>query len=359
MSEKAGVIYILTNPSFDEYVKIGYADDVDKRLKQLNRSECTPFAFRVYATYEVENRLSDLKLHEMIDRINPTLRAIDNVDGKKRIREFYAMTKEDAYGILEAIAEISGRTDRLTLVAPSEEQKIEEEIAEEIEEEHKERMSPFAFSKCKIPVGAHLVYTNRGNDNTGKECVVIDDKNVEYNGETWSLSSLATMLTGSKRGVAGPRYFKYEGRWLNDIRAEVEGRAIDRRVEDTWIIPCNPDKYDIVGAFNELDEIEWSQSQTNIAVGDTVYVYVAGDYHAIMYKCEVTGANLKGNRSDEDVKFYSSLKKSPNIEYMKLKMIDKYDSSKYPLSELKEHGLKSVQGRAKVTHEIDKFLQND
>ena len=53
MTEKNGVIYILTNPSFPDYVKIGYADDIDKRLKELNRSECIPFAFRVYATYEV------------------------------------------------------------------------------------------------------------------------------------------------------------------------------------------------------------------------------------------------------------------------------------------------------------------
>lgn len=36
MIEKAGVIYILTTPSFPEYVKIGYADDIDKRLQQLN-----------------------------------------------------------------------------------------------------------------------------------------------------------------------------------------------------------------------------------------------------------------------------------------------------------------------------------
>ena len=27
MSDKKGVIYILTNPSFPDYVKIGYADD--------------------------------------------------------------------------------------------------------------------------------------------------------------------------------------------------------------------------------------------------------------------------------------------------------------------------------------------
>ena len=89
-----GVIYILTNPSFPEYVKIGYADDLKQRLSQLNRSGCIPYAFRVYATYEVDSRLSDKKIHSIIDRINPDLRSIENFNGQKRIREFYAMTPE-------------------------------------------------------------------------------------------------------------------------------------------------------------------------------------------------------------------------------------------------------------------------
>lgn len=104
--ENKGVIYILTNPSFPDYVKIGYADDIDKRLKQLNRSECIPFAFRVYATYEVNSRLSDLKLHSIIDKLNPDLRSIDDFNGQKRVREFYAMKPEEAFAILEAMAEI-------------------------------------------------------------------------------------------------------------------------------------------------------------------------------------------------------------------------------------------------------------
>ena len=40
MSETAGYIQILTNPSFPHFVKIGYADDVDRRLSELNRSKC-------------------------------------------------------------------------------------------------------------------------------------------------------------------------------------------------------------------------------------------------------------------------------------------------------------------------------
>lgn len=119
MDNTSGVIYILTNPSFPEYVKIGYADDVKRRLKELNRSECTPFAFRLYAFYEVNHRLTDMKLHNIIDRLNPDLRSIDNVDGKKRVREFYAMSKEDAYALFEAIAEINGLIDKLHLVEPT------------------------------------------------------------------------------------------------------------------------------------------------------------------------------------------------------------------------------------------------
>ena len=92
MANEIGYIYILTNPSFPIYVKIGYADNVEERVAQLNRTECTPFAFSIYATYEVSDRLKDIPVHQIIDQLNPTLRSIDDVEGKSRVREFYAMT---------------------------------------------------------------------------------------------------------------------------------------------------------------------------------------------------------------------------------------------------------------------------
>lgn len=227
MSNTVGCIYILTNPSFKEYVKIGYADDVQRRLNQLNRSECIPFAFRVYATYEVDSRLSDMKIHSIIDKLNPNLRSIETFEGKERKREFYAMSPEDAYSILEAIAEINGRQDKLKKIQPTKIEQDDEDEAEEIEEEHKERCTPFRFSLCGIKIGEEIEFCCRGNEHSGLKCIVIDDKQVEFNGKKWSLSGLATKLTDSKWGVAGPRYFKYKGEWLNIIRQRMEADSND------------------------------------------------------------------------------------------------------------------------------------
>lgn len=353
-----GYIYILTNPSFKEYVKIGYADNVENRLKQLNNSECIPYAFRVYATYEVEEKLTDKKIHSLIDQLNPNLRSIDNVGGKIRVREFYAMAPEKAYSILETIAILGGHKERLKLWEPSVKERKEEDLAQEIEEEHIERQSPFTFSKCGIPVGAVITYYNRGKANSGLECIVVDDKTVEFQGKKYSLSALATELSGSKHGVAGPRYFKYNGEWLNAIRARLEGRNDPTRIEDVWVIPCNPKYYDIVGAFNKLDTIEWSQS-TNMAVGDTVYIYVGGDYKSIMFKCEVLQTELYGNRSSDDLEFYKEMSEKPDDRYMRLKLIEKYDKDKFPLNELRENGLTSVQGRSKVTPQLLSYLNTN
>ena len=214
MSESKGVIYILTNPSFPEYVKIGYADDINKRLQQLNRSECIPFAFRVYATYEVSSRLSDLKLHSIIDKLNPNLRSVESFNGKQRIREFYAMSPEDAYAILDAIAEMHGCGDKLKLIQPSAEEAAAEATAQEIDTESTERASSFSFLKCQIPVGDVIEYY----DDPSITAKVVDDRHVEYKSEIMSLTALAKLLSGKKYSIAGPKFFKYKGEWLNDIR---------------------------------------------------------------------------------------------------------------------------------------------
>ena len=211
-----GVIYILTNPSFKEYVKIGYAQDIEKRLKQLNSHETVPFAFRVHAIYEVEKKLTDNELHKLIDALNPDLRAIEKFDGKERVKEFYAMSPEAAYGLLECIAKISGTEDRLKRMEPTGHQILEEQIAEEVRITAKR--GPFRFGACGIPVGSEVVFI----EDSAVRAKVIDDRHIEYEGETTSLSALAQKLKGFTHPVQGTLWFTYQGERLSDRRDRLD-----------------------------------------------------------------------------------------------------------------------------------------
>lgn len=207
-----GVIYILTNPTFPQYVKIGYAQDLEKRLRQLNRSETLPFAFRAYAVYDVESELTDKDLHAIIDSLNPDLRTIENFDGKKRIKEFYAMSAEDAYRLLECIAKISGTTDRLKRMKPEGHEIEDENTAWEVQEAA--RRGPFRFSMCGIKAGEEVVFV----DDDTKKAIVLDDRHVRFDNETTSLSALAKRLLGCTHPVQGTLYFKYKGQVLDALR---------------------------------------------------------------------------------------------------------------------------------------------
>lgn len=192
-----GVIYILTNPSFPQYVKIGYADDVNKRLEQLNRSECIPFVFRLYAYYEVSARLTDLKLHEMIDKLNPNLRSIDEFNGKKRVREFYAMDAHDAYSILETIATLSSSKNNLYLVEPTTNDLKNEDEATEIRFKKKVSKLPkmkWLIEQNIVHIGDEIYVLNHPEE----IAIIVSSDNVNYNGEIMSFNQFGCKITGRK-----------------------------------------------------------------------------------------------------------------------------------------------------------------
>ena len=216
ITEKKGVIYILQNPAFKEYVKIGYAHDIEKRLRQLNRSETIPFAFRVYAIYEVKSALTDMELHKLIDNLNPDLRTIETFDGKKRVKEFYAMSPEDAYSILESIAKISGTIDCLKRLTPEGHEILDDEIANDVKENA--RRGPFRFSEVGIKIGEKIVYI----EDASIQPVVVDDRHIEWNNQTTSLSALAQQLKNFNHAVQGTLWFTYKGVKLTELRDQME-----------------------------------------------------------------------------------------------------------------------------------------
>lgn len=191
-----GYIYIMTNPCLKDMVKIGYATDVEARRKQLSTT-ALPYEYEVYATYETSGNLEDKKLHKMIDNLNPDLRISKN-------REFFVLSPEDAYELLESIATISGTKEKLKRksVAPAKVQKT--------------KRPPVNFAKCNIPVGAKLVFV----EDSSVVAVVVDERKVQYNDEITSLSAISDKIKGYS--TSGPSFFTYNGKLVTDIARETQ-----------------------------------------------------------------------------------------------------------------------------------------
>ena len=158
-----GKIYILTNPSFTDYVKIGYSKNVAERINKLNNSEAVPFGFRLYATYDVETQSADKVLHKIIDKLNADLRSIDTINDKVRVREL--ISPEDAYELLEDISIISGTKERLHLYKPTKDEVQEEETAEKNRELSKNRHH-FKEIKFKSSLTNKTYYSKTKDDGT-------------------------------------------------------------------------------------------------------------------------------------------------------------------------------------------------
>lgn len=178
----------MTNPALKDMVKIGYATDVESRRKQLSTT-ALPYEYEIYATYETSGKLEDKKLHKMIDNLNP---------------EFFILSPEDAYELLESIATISGTKDKLKKVktVPAKKQKT--------------KRPPVNFFKCNIPVGAELVFS----DDPSVVAVVVDERKVQYKDEITSLSAISDRIKGYS--TSGPSLFTYKGKTISQIAEETQ-----------------------------------------------------------------------------------------------------------------------------------------
>lgn len=190
-----GFIYIMTNPDLKNMVKIGYAKDVEQRRRQLSTT-ALPHEYEIYATYETSGNLEDKKLHRMIDNLNPDLRV-------SKGREFFVMSPDDAFDLLEAIATISGTTGKLKRIKTK-------------KPTQKTKKPAINFAKCGIPVGATLVCIEDKN----VVVTVVDERKVQYNNELTSLSAIMKERKGYN--VAGPQYFTYNGKLIVDIAEETQ-----------------------------------------------------------------------------------------------------------------------------------------
>ncbi len=224
-----GIVYILTNPCLDGWVKIGKTDrdDIEARLRELNGHENIPLCYRCYAVYKVENpRAVEDKIHSIIDRIDGTLRAREMLaSGRERIREFFKISPETAYGLFKDIADLRGDAHNLQLYRPTAAQSQEEEIAEA-----RTRRANNTFASLGIAVGEEIRFLY----DDGITARVSDRKNkVEFCGGEYSVTGLASKLLTERYGwaeslhVNGWRFFTKDGVALSDVRDRIDAAEVE------------------------------------------------------------------------------------------------------------------------------------
>ena len=198
------IVYILTNESMPDPIKIGITDNLERRIKELDNTS-TPLPFECYYAVEVENASAiEKKIHTGLD--------------DKRIRhnrEFFNATPESAKAILEIAEEMGGKN-----VTPKEVIAETDQDKQALSEAKKRRGRIDYFGILGIEKGTILTFSK----DKSITCIVSENGKVIFRDKETTLSGSALEITnemGYDWGqVQGSGYWCYNGKTLRDLIQE-------------------------------------------------------------------------------------------------------------------------------------------
>ncbi len=194
-------VYILTNESMPDIIKIGITDNLFRRLKELDNTS-TPLPFECFYALEVEDAQSIEKLlHEAFD--------------DKRVRqnrEFFNCPPEQAKSALKIAEKMGGRD-----VTPKEVVVETEQDRQALDSAKKKKGRVDYFGVLGINDGEILTFSK---DQT-ITCEVKENGQVLFRDELTSLSGSALIIVSEMgynwQQVRGAGYWCYKGTTLLDL----------------------------------------------------------------------------------------------------------------------------------------------
>ena len=194
-----GIVYVLSNPAFDNYVKIGRTIDLEQRLKQLDNTS-VPLPFRCVFAIKVDDEVAVEKLvHQAFADVRV-----------RSSREFFEI---DAQRVIAALRLTNGED-----VTPKSDIAEDAESIEALERTVAKRKT-YSFADAKVDVGDVLSYSK----DDSITATVVADKKIEFEGETTSLSKAALILL-HREGYTWKQANGW-GYWMKD------GETLGERVE--------------------------------------------------------------------------------------------------------------------------------
>ena len=116
--------------------------------------------------------------------------------------------------------------------------------------------------------------------------------------------------------------------------------------KEHWIIPANPDFFDVIDYFSSKTEVLWKQS-SRLSAGDTAYIYVTSPLSEIRFICEVLQTDIPYEYQDSNLK----MKKA-----VKLKVLKGIPQGVCPIRKMRELGVKAVRGQRIATAELVDYI---
>ncbi|MDA9226526.1 GIY-YIG nuclease family protein [bacterium] len=195
-----GIVYVLSNPAFDNYVKVGRTIDLEQRLKQLDNTS-VPLPFRCVFAVQVDDEVA---VERLVHQAFADVRV-------RTTREFFEI---DAQRVIAALKLTNGVD-----VTPKADIAEDEESIAALERTVAKRKT-YSFSDAQVNVGDVLTYSK---DDTITS-VVVADKKIDFEGEIVSVSKAALALLHRE----GYKWKQANGwaYWMKD--GETLGERVDR-----------------------------------------------------------------------------------------------------------------------------------
>lgn len=199
------IVYVLTNPAFDSYVKIGKTINLEQRLRTLDNTS-VPLPFRCVYAVEVADETQVERLVHQVFADNRT----------RTTREFFEI---DAQRVIAALKLTGGRD-----VTPKSDIAEDEEGIKALEKATRKPRKTYKLSDAGLKFGDTVYYSN----NEQITAQVVGEKKVLFEGEETSLSKSALTLLQRDgytwQTVNGWQYWMFEG--------ETVAERLERMLED-------------------------------------------------------------------------------------------------------------------------------
>lgn len=207
------IVYVLTNPAFQNYVKVGKTTNLEQRLRQLDNTS-VPLPFRCVYAVEVDD---DAQVERLVHQAFADHRT-------RTTREFFEI---DPQRVIAALKLTRGRD-----VTPKGDIAEDEEGVKAFERATRKPRKTYKFSDAGLKAGDTIYYAN----NEATTAQVVSEKKVLFEGEETSLSKSALTLLQRDgytwQTVNGWQYWMFEGETIAERLARMLEDAEDATEAD-------------------------------------------------------------------------------------------------------------------------------